>query len=551
MFLLTCSGVACQGELYTSTANVVHGNSSTSGTGDAVDPGSANGKDETAAVGAQFVVQPSDSNLDADSDSAGPDADAPPSADAGSSEVAVSVKLIPQGGVSGQQRVNFAVPFARGTLDDATRLHATVDGVELPIATRALARHNDGSIRSVQVQLDLDCSGEKQVEVRIAEPQAAQLELATVESTLLEPNGTTGPRVWAVLPAAWLSASGVAGHQVPEADVAGTELDAWSRLCSYDEFGVDSFLSQMGTSSVWLYDRGTVFYRGHARRGDLGTLATAYRETAIYRSGLTGSGTTTRIGIADKVADLKYHYTQNLALHYLLTGDDRFREAAENVAERVSSMWQSPGYAGGSDFWTERHAGFALLAYVWAGIVSDDRAASFSALADSAVNAYVDVQNAAPSATADGGARCFAHQADAHDEPFGYAGCSPWMSAILADGLEAYATEAGAEGATRAADSIVKLGRMLANRGRDAEGRPYYWMGAGSEQNEPDEYEEHWGESAYVVGMAWHYSGRTDAGLRQAADELVTGLATRGTAPHMRSANWQCRSAVGASFFLK
>ncbi len=137
--------------------------------------------------------------------------------------------------------------------------------------------------------------------------------------------------------------------------------------------------------------------------------------------------------------DLKYHYVQGLAMHYLLTGDDRFREAAEDVAARAASLWPSPGYAGGADFWTERHAGFGLLAYVWVAMVSDDEAATYVALADDAVTAYLDVQATYPAGYDDEDARCFAHHADAHGESYGYFGCSPWMSAILADAMHAYA----------------------------------------------------------------------------------------------------------------
>ena len=32
--------------------------------------------------------------------------------------------------------------------------------------------------------------------------------------------------------------------------------------------------------------------------------------------------------------------------------------------------------------------------------------------------------------------------------------------------------------------------------------------------------------------------------------ELIEGMASFGSAPHMRSFNWQCRSAVAASWFL-
>jgi hypothetical protein len=328
-------------------------------------------------------------------------------------------------------------------------------------------------------------------------------------------------------------------------------FDSWERICDYARFNTDAFLTLQSDPAVWLYDRGATLYRGYARRGDLTTLSSAYRETSIYRNGITGTGTTTRIGVPGKSGDLKYHYAQNLAIHYLLTGDDRFREAAENVAIRASQLWSSPGYAGGADFWTERNAGFALLAYVWAMVVSDDRQAQFQSLADTAFNATVSVQNTYPVGYTDANARCFAHHADAHGEPYGYFGCSPWMSAILADALDAYATYRGGNQQTLAQQAIVKLGRILAREGRDTTGKPFYWMGVNNPSNETDPYQEHWGESAYIVAMAWHHAGRTDTTLRTAADQLVAGFNSKGVAPHMRSFNWQCRSAVATPFFLR
>jgi hypothetical protein len=357
--------------------------------------------------------------------------------------------------------------------------------------------------------------------------------------------------VWALLPARFLAQSGVAGPQVAEADVAGSPLDAWRKVCDYDRHNADAFISMMSDASVWLFDRGTALYRGYVRRGTRPVLESAYRETTLYRDGIRGTGQSTRIGVPGKAEDLKYHYTQNLALHYLLTGDDRFRESAEDVALRAAALWPDPGYAGGADFWTERHAGFALLAYVWAMIVSDDRAAELRAKADAAVAATLAVQETYPRGYTDPDARCFAHSAEAHGEGYGYFGCSPWMSAILADGLDAYAAERGGAEAARARASLVKLGRIVAKSGRDTAGKPYYWMGVGVSRNEADPYEEHWGESAYVVALAHHHQGRTDAMLRQAALDLITGLRTRGTAPHMRSFNWQCRSAPGAAWYLR
>jgi len=469
----------------------------------------------------------------------------------GSGATSLTVRLVPQAGVSGTEHVNFAVPFSPGALMDAAAIRVLSSGTELGARTRVLARHADGSVRSLELQLELAVTGETDLEVHVGEPSsAAAPSPVSVESTLVAADGTQGPRVWALLPAEWIAESGIAGPLLTEDAVRGTPLSAWSKVCDYATYDVDAFRANMTDATVWLYDRGTAFYRGYGQRGDLTTLETAYRETAIYRSGLTGSGASTTIGVPGKSDDLKYHYAQNLALHYLFTGDDRFREAAENVADKVAALWPNPGYAGGTDFWTERHAGFALLAYVWAGIVSDDRAAEFLGRADAAVDSYVDLQNSFPSGYGDAAARCFAHQADAAGEPFGYFGCSPWMSAILADALDAYATERGGDRATNARNAVVKLGRILARDGRDSAGRPYYWMGVGGQTSEADTYDEHWGESAYVVAMAYDFDGRRDAALKTAADELVTGLSTHGTAPHMRSMNWQCRSAVAAPYFL-
>ncbi len=211
------------------------------------------------------------------------------------------------------------------------------------------------------------------------------------------------------------------------------------------------------------------------------------------------------------------------------------------IAFRTDDLW-NPHYGGGGQFWTERHAGFSLLAYVWARIVTDDRAAALDAMADDAVDAYLAVQAAYPRNWTDETSRCFAHETN----------CSPWMSAILADALDVYATEQGP--GDRADDvhrSIVQLGNMLARHGRDATGKPFYMLGVGSAGDEVEPYHEHWGEPAYVIAMAWHHGGRTDADLRTAADELLAGLRANGVSPHMRSFNWQCRSAMATPYYLK
>ena len=461
--------------------------------------------------------------------------------------------LQPASGISGTQRVNFALPLSKGSLLDPDQIRVMSGTTELPAARRELALYPDGSIRSVQIQIDTAVTAGTILTLRVGEnPTTAALTMVAVATTLVTADGTQGPKVWARLPAAWLAASGVTGPQVTEASVEGTNLDAFDNVCNYASYGIDNFLSLQTNKDVWLYDRGTALYRGYARRGDQTTLMSAYRETAIYRSRITGVDAATRIGVPGAADDLKYHYNQNLAIHYLMTGDDRFRESAEDIATRVQALWNSPGYAGGSDFWTERHAGFGLLAYVWARIVTDNEAAQLETLAAGAVNAYVAMQSMYATSYTDSTARCFAHTPASAGETFaGQWGCSPWMSAIVADAMDQFATETGGALATNARSSIVKLGNVIARNGRDTSGKPFYWMGVGSLADDVDPYNEHWGEPAYVVAMAYFHGGKTDATLKTAAMQMLAGLKSYGSVPHLRSFNWQCRSAVATPYYLR
>lgn len=468
----------------------------------------------------------------------------------------VRVHLVPQSPSSAAQRVNFAIPLsAASAVTDPVALRVRAGGVDVAATTRTLARHPSGAVRSVQVQFDLALAGERDVDVEFGAAGPIGPALVPVTDTLVNLSGDAGPRVWAVLPASVLSASGVVGLSVPAANVPSGPMSKWQSVCDYgaSKYSTATFLSQNTERAVWLYDRGTVFYRGYAASGALGALKSAYVETSLYRATSTGTGAAFRIGVPGASTDLKYHYAQNLALHYLLSGDDRFREAAENVATRAAALW-SPSYDGSSsDFWTERNAGFLLLAQVWASMVSDDRAAAFRTAADATFDAALAVQNSFPSAYNDASARCFAHHGDAHDAAEGnsYFGCSPWMSAILADGIDAYSRETSATRRASASQSLVKLGRILARDSADPGSlRPYYWMGVGTSQDAPDDYDEHRGEVAYVIAMAWHHSGRTDAALRTAADKFVSAFSSSGTVGQLRSFNWQCRSAVATPAFL-
>jgi hypothetical protein len=462
-----------------------------------------------------------------------------------------TVTLSPDG-ASGMQRVNFAVPLSAGTLTDENAIAVIAGQTELPAARKALAKYDDGSLRSVQLQVDVDVSANQSLTIKLGSPGATGPSLVAVSTTLTGSGNNVHPKVWALLPADVLTASGVAGTLIPQAAVANTSLAAWDSICDYAQWGTDKFLVNSATSrDVWLYDRVTAMYRGYAISGSLVPLRSAYREAEIYRAGMViTNGVATNIAVPDAQTDLKYYYAQNMALHYLLTGDDRYREAAEAVSAKVATMW-NPQYDGGDRFWTERHAGFALLAHEWALMVTDDQASTIAARAEADVTAYLATQTSFPSNYTDPNARCFAHSATAHGESYGYNGCSPWMSAIVADALDQYARRIGGTRAAQVRDSLARLGRIIARDGRDSAGKPFYWMGVGTASDEVDGYDEHWGEPAYVVALAYVATGKTEASLKTAAEQMIAGLAANGVVGQTRSFNWQCRSAVMTPALLK
>ncbi|HUS27986.1 MAG TPA: hypothetical protein VMZ53_05740 [Kofleriaceae bacterium] len=458
------------------------------------------------------------------------------------------VALVPDG-ASGTQRVNFAVPVAPGVIADASLIKITAGGFELPAARRALAKYADGSVRSVQLQVDVDVTATHALTVELGAAGMTGPSLAAVSTTTTGTGNNVHPKVWALLPTSVLIGSGLGGTLVARADQT---IDAWDAICDYDKWDTAAFLVNASASrDVWLYDRVTAMYRGYFVTGTISPLRSAYREAEIYRAGMViTNGVATAIAPPTANDDLKYYYAQNMAMHYLLTGDDRFREAAEAVSARIASMW-NPQYNGADRFWTERHAGFTLLAHEWALMVTDDQAQTIAARSEAAVTAYLATQMTYPTGYTDQSARCFGHSATAHGEGYGYNGCSPWMSAILADALDQYARRIGGQRAVEVRASLAMLGRSLARDGRDSTGKPFYWMGEGTTQDEVDDYDEHWGESAYVIALAWNATGRTEASLKTAADQLVAGLESDGVVGQVRSFNWQCRSAIATPALLK
>src|SRR5688572_23752362 len=123
---------------------------------------------------------------------AGPDDPPPPPP-----EMRVAVTLEPRAGVTGTQRVNFAVPLGKGWVApaDEDRVRVLAGDEELRVVSRVLARHPDGSPRSIQVQVETAVAAGAELDVRFGEDSTTTpLSIVSVSTTLDPSDGTMGPR---------------------------------------------------------------------------------------------------------------------------------------------------------------------------------------------------------------------------------------------------------------------------------------------------------------------------------------------------------------------
>jgi len=147
------------------------------------------------------------SNQAADDTGPGPGPDAAPI------EPAFMVHLVPAAGASGAQVVSFAIPLAPGYLHDATAIRVAHGGADLAAARVPLATHPDGSLASVLVQVEVTLTGEAELAIEVGGRGGGDRAAVPVADTLA---GDGTPRVWALLPATWLAASGAFGASVPQ-----------------------------------------------------------------------------------------------------------------------------------------------------------------------------------------------------------------------------------------------------------------------------------------------------------------------------------------------
>ncbi len=417
----------------------------------------------------------------------------------------IEVRLYPTEGVApGSSRlVTFGVPFPRGSVTPAglASVRVLAGGVEIPAHVDLLApwRHRadpaiDGaSVRVARIQIHrafaVPHPGHETVVVEwggalrtldvpvLIDPRAGWHPVA--DASFGAADGVSEPDVYAVLPKSHLakglfkptrmdpfSDAVLEPRDPPAAMDAG---DPWPGFEEAERAAKNNFYSLINEDDPavtaanrcpfrtayepWLYDRAAAMFVLHFRSGFPKALREAVRNAEFYRKHIAPSG------FFDlKPGDPKYAYNECLAYLRWLTGDDLALVQIGQVlgAHAGTAHKWSPTVG----FWTERNAGFKLLAHAVAYEVigGSSHAASVTAILADLKWHQDGAGGALPADRIDGGLYHYGSQHDG-DWADGALGASPWMTVLIGDAvLRAYATD----GAASTAHFLRRVGHFLA-----------------------------------------------------------------------------------------
>jgi hypothetical protein len=398
----------------------------------------------------------------------------------------VEVTLAGRTAKLGREVVNFGLPLPPGFLSDPRKVQVVnADGQEVNAAVRVLEPWRiggrEGTIRSLHIQFTLDFRRKQtqQVKVRFQTRQKHD-GFVPVAETLIGTDGLDGPKVMALLPPKWLCDSGIVGPQTPASESGPYR--------AYDEFVEKNFPGSLAylnsqVYSEWLFDRTSVYYKMFARTGARKFFEAAYHAAHFVR--LHTKMDSPNAGIFTlKGADLKYVYPRAMHIHYLLTGDERMREAGEIMAEYCyqnqdpvyqpssitpSSIGKDPER--GRTFWTLRHQGYGLLGILHGWELTGKRA--YWVKARDCVDAYYKHQQQPPDGRpADGSLRQDWALYDPNEATFKGA-TSAWMMDLLLDPLFHYWTLTGDQ---RVSEIVIKWCDFLDRQGMVPDGSKAYYV---------------------------------------------------------------------------
>ncbi len=347
--------------------------------------------------------------------------------------------------------VSFGVPLPQGTVASATDLAIhDAAGNELSTHVEETARwrsiidpNDEGSLRSavvwLRVRFDQD---EVPLQLRWGANRTRELgaqgdPLATWIS-VSEPDypvALSEPAAWAVFPTGWLSGSLLRTRTLDTDYQEGWE---WfdDSFVNYAATAVNDVPAQVTTridygtvDEPWLYDRASALFGVYVRTGEFKWLRRAHRAARYYASHLSAGG------YFDLKAydDLKYSYGQSMMVDQVLAGTTDLVPVIESVAV-AGADWKEV-YTPASNFWTERHQSYSLLAAISAWEATGN--ADYAARARQIVTASLAQINAPASSWPVNG--CVLHTLEDHEGGGGAVpACSTWMSALLSEAVWRY-----------------------------------------------------------------------------------------------------------------
>ena len=471
-----------------------------------------------------------------------------------------------------RELVNFGLPLPPGFLSDPRNVRVVnAMGQEFRAAVRVLEPWRiggrEGSIRSLLIQFTADFSGERSQRIKILfQPRRKnESSFVPVEETLISKDGLAGPRVMALLPADWLCDSWIVGPQ--------TTASKSGQYRAYDQFVERNFPGSLAyldskVYSEWLFDRTTVYYKMFARTGDRKFLEAAYHAAHFVRLHTKMDGPDAGI-FTLKGPDLKYVYPRAMHIHYLLTGDERMREAGKIMA-RYCIKNQNPVYQPasitpskigvdperGRNFWTLRHQGYGLLGILHGWELTGDR--DYWVKARECVDAYHRHQQNPPDGRPpDGSLRQDWALYDPNEANFKGA-TSAWMMALLLDPLFHYWTLTSDR---RVPEMVIKWCDFLDRQGMVPDGSKAYYVincFAGLDSKEqPSELgpdmEMHNPEMAYTFALGCFFNNdpKRVAIYRKRFDKLFPLAVTLNVNNPARAFNWAFQFSSQLIYFMQ
>jgi hypothetical protein len=469
---------------------------------------------------------------------------------------AVTATLVPQTELKGATVVSFGLPFPPGTLTDDRNIRVTdAAGNELPVFTKPIVKwwidRKEGAIRSVLVQFEVNLQSKTAQKVTISwdkpriKTRAVEVPAAETQFKrhVEKPDAKSDaydyqcPKVLTLLPPQWTCNSLVAWQQVP---AEGNKAAPWfdEHLSKVFDGSLKYISASAAAFEAHLFDRPAVYAKCYVRAGQEKQLLAALAANDFYRQHITPEG----FFDLKKEKDLKYVYSEGTAIMYMLTGDENYKE----TLKRVAKGWETHAHIEYSarDFWTERHHGFGMMAWVHLYELTGDPKCLDNA--KRFFNAALDMQVHPGDGKAPDGA--WLHTADSHGDGDGWT-TSPWMSCFLTDAIWKYWMLSGDD---RAAASLAMYDKFAAKYATTPDGRHVWYMAnsPGRGKGETDDDVAHNMEGMYLMAMGYYLSGGTDKEYLGKIETLKPDLMEDGANNPGRKFNWRFRETSMLVWFL-